>query len=226
MSIRLLTVFSALLVATVALKGVQSQGCSKLAALMSCFPQFQIYMQRGVNVTMVFKAFTGGADSIDSVCNRFKNMTSCVAGKMRDCDSETDATNMFVQYWKRADEGIKFLCIDNKQFFVSNEACLKKSEVVRGSLTCDTDDHDGARRKRHSCADYEKEVKCTDDLVTKYCNSDVAKKTGKLTRLFLKNTPHTKDCTEPAWTSGVSPLLCTSSSALMALVAVLCAWFL
>jgi len=42
------------------------------------------------------------------------NTTGCVDNKMRGCASDSDASNTIVQYWNRAAEAIKYLCVDRR----------------------------------------------------------------------------------------------------------------
>jgi hypothetical protein len=204
------------LLACVVVTGVTSQSCSKLTTLTTCFPDFQKYMERGVNLSLVYRAFTGGAENINKMCGRFQNLTSCVENKMRSCSSVSDASTTLVQHWDRSAEGIKFLCVDNRQTFLSSQNCLTKPEVISGGQTCDKKDDGDHRRKRHTCKEYETEVSCSDAVVSKNCGDSVAKLTGKLTRLFLKNTPHTNDCAEPGFTSGGSQLFYSASLMMLA----------
>jgi len=221
-------VIGVLFVLAVIFSGGKSQttlGCSKLTALTGCFPDFQTYMDRGINITMVFKAFSGGAKNISILCGRFQNLTSCVDMRMRTCSSESDTSNPTVGYWNRAAEGIKYMCAEKKAEFLSNQGCLSKPAVANGENKCDTVDERG-RKKRHSCADYTREIRCADDLITEHCGIEVARMVAKLPRLFLKNTPHTKDCTEPTFnpsTASSAPGSISTVSGLSFVVALLSA---
>jgi hypothetical protein len=201
------TIISVLVLCVTVAVCQQSGNCSKLTALSQCYPPFPSYVQRGVNLTMAVKMVASGTDNVTLSCRRFQNMTACVDSKLTNCSSiDADPNNPIVLFWNRASEGIKYVCVDKLQEILDSQKCLATGDVIREVAACDKD-HEGegaGRHARHTCADFEAEVKCADVVVTMRCGAKVGELVGKVTRIALRTTPHTKDCQEPPFASGSS----------------------
>lgn len=181
--------------------------CTKMSKMLECFPAIRTYMERPVNLSVVLRA-AGGSDGMDNRCRQFNTVIECYDGKIRDCTSFTDSTEQNVVFWENARVGVDYMCNAHHEEFVKHKTCLSSDATRTAALACDVADDSHSRRKRHSCADYEKEILCTDAALTKQCGSEAARHVGQLARIFLKNTAHTKSCNAPAFkaTSGAAAL--------------------
>lgn len=186
-------------------------------AVTRCYPDFQRTMRRGENLTGILQMFSSDRE-LSVKCSRFNSVLNCIDGSMRGCARESDSYDSVAIYWKRKSEGMQDICHVRRREFLEAQHCMSSYDLLREARECDsrTEYNWERSQSRRSCHDYESEVTCADRVIHGHCDERTARMIGQITRQFLKNSPETSNCFEPAY-SGSSQAVSSLSALVVAL---------
>lgn len=176
--------------------------CSAQSIMQLCLPNYHQYLHRRepVNSISALNVATNSTGFL-AHCPRFIEVGRCIRTKFQEngCTVPTDAANVNVVRFRAAREAVNLVCGEKAADFVAARACLSSAAVRQALQACANaaNHEEPARRKRHTCIDYNTEVDCAGRAVSSACPS-IAADFHAFTGRLLKMTPHTALCAVPA----------------------------